>query len=157
MCSPVGKEYHCSITKMSSYLAEVRKLEKHFFGLQIQHIPRKGNFLADQLARMVSTRSSVPPGVFLEQLDSPSVVEHSEDIDVHKEVVHLDSANMDAPQIVDGCRRHDHGRDWMTSIYNYLQHDLIPEDDVEADRIARKPDHTLLLKVPYTNEDLTEC
>ena len=66
----IGKEYQCSSTKMSSYLAEVRKLEKHFFGFQIQHIPRKDNFLADQLARMASTRSPVPPGVFLEQLDS---------------------------------------------------------------------------------------
>ena len=87
VANQVGKEYQCSSTKMSSYLAEVRKLEKHFFGFQIQHIiPRKDNFLAGKLARMASTRSPVPPGVFLEQLDSPSVVELSEDTDVHKEV-----------------------------------------------------------------------
>ena len=65
VANQVGKEYQCSSTKMSSYLAKVRKLEKHFFGFQIQHIPRKENFLADQLARMASTRSTVPPGVFL--------------------------------------------------------------------------------------------
>ncbi|MBJ4058631.1 reverse transcriptase-like protein [Salmonella enterica subsp. enterica serovar Goldcoast] len=82
---------------MSSYLAEVRKLEKHFFDFQIQHIPRKENFLADQLARMASTRATVPPGVFLEQLDSPSVVEPSEIMHVSFPVVQTDRENMDAP------------------------------------------------------------
>lgn len=108
--------------------------ETRKFGFQIQHIPRKENFLADQLARMASTRSPVPLGVFLEQLDLPLVVELSEDIDIPLEVVQIDPENMDAPQVV----QRDHGRDWMMSIYNYLQYDIIPEDDVEADRIARK-------------------
>ena len=31
VANQVGKEYQCSSTKMSSYLVEVRKLEKHFF------------------------------------------------------------------------------------------------------------------------------
>lgn len=47
VANQVGKEYQCSSTKMSSYLVELRKLEKHFFSFQIQHIPRKENFLAD--------------------------------------------------------------------------------------------------------------
>lgn len=114
------------------------KLKKHFFGFQIQHIPRKENFLADQLAQMASTRSPIPPGVFFEQLDSPSVVELFEDIYVSLQVVQTDPENMDAPQVVDGWHCHDQGRDWITSIYNYIQHDTIPEDNVETDRIARK-------------------
>lgn len=38
----------------------------------------------------------------------------------------------------------------MTSIYNYLQHDIIPEDDVEADCIARKAkSYTLIERTLY--------
>lgn len=38
----------------------------------------------------------------------------------------------------------------MTSIYNYLLHDTIPEDDVEADRIARKvKSYTLIERTLY--------
>ena len=35
----VGKEYQCSNTTMGNYLLEVRNLEKHFFGLEVQYIP----------------------------------------------------------------------------------------------------------------------
>lgn len=66
------------------------------------------------------------------------MVEISEDIDVPLEVVQIDPQNKDNPQIVDSWRRRDHGREWMTSIYNYLQHGIIPDDDVEANRIAQK-------------------
>ena len=94
---------------------------------------------------MASTRSTVPSRVLLEQLDSPLVVEHSKDIDVSHQVMQIDSENMDAPQI-----GNDQGRDWMTSIYNYLQRDIIPEDDVEADRIARKAkSYTLIESTLY--------
>ena len=103
---------------MSRYLSEVRKLENHFFGFEVQYIPRKDNFLADQLARMVSSRSTVPKGVFLEQLQKPSLVDEPE-------TPPIDTASLEYEDT------------WMAPIYEYLQKGSVPEDDLEADRISR--------------------
>ena len=84
---------------------------------------------------MVSTRSPVPLGVFLEQLNLPSVVEPF-DLDAPLEVVQIDPS-----------------RNWMTAIYNYLQHGIISKDDVEANHIARKAkSYTLIESTLYKQE-----
>jgi hypothetical protein len=36
---------------MAAYLDEVRKLEKHFLGLELQHVPHSGNKEADDIAK----------------------------------------------------------------------------------------------------------
>ena len=42
----VTKEY--GSPQMGAYLDEVRKLEQHFDGIQMEHIPRGENFIADE-------------------------------------------------------------------------------------------------------------
>jgi ribonuclease HI len=44
----VNKDYQSPL--MEAYVNEVRKLEEHFDGLQIEHIPRAENSIADQLS-----------------------------------------------------------------------------------------------------------
>src|SRR5438128_10993600 len=58
---------------MAAYLAEVRKLERRFLGLEVKHVLRRDNQLADELARMSSSGTPSPVGVFEERLSQPSV------------------------------------------------------------------------------------
>jgi hypothetical protein len=58
---------------MDAYCAEVRKLEKNFEGLEILHVVRDLNVVVDVLAKLGSNRAQVPPGVFVEELTSPSI------------------------------------------------------------------------------------
>ena len=51
---------------MAAYLEEVRRLEKHFRGIELMHIPRKENQEADDIAKCASKRQAQLPGVFEE-------------------------------------------------------------------------------------------
>jgi hypothetical protein len=50
---------------MDAYCAEVLKLEKHFQGLEIHHVIRDLNVVADVLVKLGSDRPQVPAGVFV--------------------------------------------------------------------------------------------
>jgi hypothetical protein len=58
---------------MGAYCAEVRKLKKHFQGLEILYVLRDSNIAADVLAKLGSNRAKVPPEVFIEELSTPSI------------------------------------------------------------------------------------
>jgi len=58
---------------MEVYVAEIRKLENKFSGLEIHHVDRNNNVGADVLSKLGSTRANVPPGVFVHELHQPSV------------------------------------------------------------------------------------
>ena len=58
---------------MEAYLAEVRKMEKQFWGLELQHVPHGTNQEADDIAKRASRRLPQEPGVFEERLFKPSV------------------------------------------------------------------------------------
>ena len=57
---------------MEAYLAEVRKMEKQFLGLELQHVPCGTNKEADDIAKRASKRLPQEPGVFEERLFKPS-------------------------------------------------------------------------------------
>ena len=67
----VCKEY--DTPRMWAYVEEVRKLELRFKGLQMEHIPRGENFVANELSKIAARREPVPPGTFVEKLTRPSV------------------------------------------------------------------------------------
>ncbi|MGR6756221.1 reverse transcriptase-like protein, partial [Aeromonas veronii] len=52
----VSKEYQCTDPQMAAYMVEVRKLERHFDGLELWYISRRDNALADDLSRLASSR-----------------------------------------------------------------------------------------------------
>ena len=58
---------------MEAYCKEVRRLEDKFHGLELVHIARRYNEAADELAKIVSTRGTVPPDAFTRDLHEPSV------------------------------------------------------------------------------------
>jgi hypothetical protein len=51
---------------------EVRKLERHFDGLKLEHIPRGMNTIADEPSQIAAKRLPVPVGIFVERLTKPS-------------------------------------------------------------------------------------
>src|SRR6187399_1137825 len=67
----VNKSYQSPL--MEAYVDEVRKLEEHFEGLQMEHVPRAQNEIADGLSKCASMKLPVEPGTFLLKLTRPSV------------------------------------------------------------------------------------
>ena len=59
---------------MEAYLAEVCKMEKQFWGLELQHVPRGTNQEADDIAKRAPRRMPQEPGVLEERLFKPSAV-----------------------------------------------------------------------------------
>ena len=66
-----NKVYEPKDKHMEAYLAEVRKMEKQFWGPELQHVPRGTNQEADDIAKSVSRRLPQEPGVFEERLFKP--------------------------------------------------------------------------------------
>jgi hypothetical protein len=58
---------------MEAYCDEVRRLEDKFYGLELNHIARRYNETTDELAKIASGRTTVPPDVFSRDLHQPSV------------------------------------------------------------------------------------
>jgi hypothetical protein len=56
----VMKNSHCRGPKMEAYCDEVRRLEDKFYGLELNHITRRYNETADELAKIASGRTTVP-------------------------------------------------------------------------------------------------
>jgi hypothetical protein len=69
----VEKESEAKELELVKYLAEVRKMERHFWGFTIEHLPRKRNGEADELAKKAARREVMPPDVFFEILTTPSI------------------------------------------------------------------------------------
>jgi hypothetical protein len=67
------KNSHCRDPKMEANCDEVRCLEDKFYGLELNHIARRYNETADELAKIASGRTTVPPDVFSRDLHQPSV------------------------------------------------------------------------------------
>jgi ribonuclease HI len=69
----VMKNSHCRDRKMEAYCDEVRRLEDKFYGLELNHIARRYNKTTDELAKIASGWTTVPPDVFSSDIHRPSV------------------------------------------------------------------------------------
>jgi ribonuclease HI len=69
----VMKNSHYRDRKMEAYCDEVRRLENKFYGLELNHIAQRYNETADELAKIASGRTTVPPDVFSRDLHQPSI------------------------------------------------------------------------------------
>jgi hypothetical protein len=59
------KNSHCRDPKMEAYYDEVRRLEDKFYELELNHVARRYNETVDELAKIASGRTTVPPGHLL--------------------------------------------------------------------------------------------
>jgi hypothetical protein len=58
---------------IDAYVQEVHKLENKFSGLEVHHVIREHNVGADILSKLGSTRAQVLAGVFVQELNQPSI------------------------------------------------------------------------------------
>ena len=63
---------------MASYRFFMQQFTAHFEGCEFRHVPRINNETADMLAKLGSTRLTIPPGVSLEHLYKPSIAPSAE-------------------------------------------------------------------------------
>jgi hypothetical protein len=69
----VMKNSHYRDRKMGAYCDEVRRLEDKFYGLELNHVARRYNETADELAKIASGRTTVPPDIFSRDIYQPSI------------------------------------------------------------------------------------
>jgi hypothetical protein len=69
----VTKNFHCRDRKMEAYCDEVRRMEDKFYRLELNHIARRYNETADELAKIASGWTTVPPDVFSRDIHQPFV------------------------------------------------------------------------------------
>jgi ribonuclease HI len=157
----IMKNSHCRDPKMEACCDEVRRLEDKFYGLELNHIARRYNETADELARIASGRTMVPPDVFSRDLHQPSV--KTDDTPEPEKVSALPeapsaqpeapSAQPEAPSAPEGeaLRVEEEwngvppNRDWQTPYLQYLHQGELPLDRVEARRLARRAKSFVLL------------
>jgi ribonuclease HI len=150
----VMKNSHCRDPKMEAYCDEVRCLEDKFYGLELNHIARRYNETADELAKIASGRTMVPPDVFSRDLHQPSV--KTDDTPEPKKVSaqpEAPSAQPEAPSAPEGealrVEEERNGvtpnRNWQTPYLQYLHRGELPLDSAEAWRLARRAKSFVLL------------
>jgi ribonuclease HI len=69
----VMKNASCHDDKMEAYCNAMRALEDKFYGIELNHVPRRYNEEADELTKIKSGRITVPPNVFARDVARPSV------------------------------------------------------------------------------------
>jgi ribonuclease HI len=73
MIDQVMKNTSCHEDKMEAYCKAVRALEDKFYGIELNHVPRRYNEEADELAKIASGRITIPPNVFARDVTQPSI------------------------------------------------------------------------------------
>jgi ribonuclease HI len=148
----VMKNSHCRDPKMEAYCDEVRCLEDKFYGLELNHIARRYNETADELAKIASGWTTVPPDVFSRDLHQPSVKtdDTPEKVSALPEAPSAQpeapSAQPEAPSAPEGealrVEEEQNGvppnQNWQTPYLQYLHQGELPLDRAEARRLARR-------------------
>jgi ribonuclease HI len=143
----VMKNSHCRDRKMEAYCDEVQRLEDKFYGLELNHVARRYNETADELAKIASGRTTVPPDVFSRDIHQPFV--KTDDTPEPEEA----SAQPEAPLATEGEALRVEGerngvtpnRNWQTPCLQYLHQGELPLDKAEARRLARRAKSFVLL------------
>jgi ribonuclease HI len=162
------KNSHYRDPKMEAYCDEVRRLEDKFYGLELNHIARCYNETADELAKIASGRTTVPPDVFSRDLHQPSVKTDDTPEPVKPSVQseapsaqseapsarpEAPSARPEVPSALEGeALRIEEERsgvmpnqNWQTPYLQYLHRGELPLDQAEARRLAWRAKSFVLL------------
>ncbi|XP_066365012.1 uncharacterized protein [Miscanthus floridulus] len=139
---------------MAVYYQEVRRLEDKFDDLKLNHVLRHLNEAADALMKAASGREPVPTGVFASDQHKPLVcykgLERAEDgpsnlapranpptAPSDPKVMELEEGLAPKPDPLD---------DWRMPYLDYLLHNTLPTDKMEARRLARRAKSFILVE-----------
>jgi ribonuclease HI len=125
--SQINKEWDCSNDSMGKYCTTVRELEDKFEGLKFHHVERDRNTAADALSKLGSSRTQVPPGIFVQE-----VLRSSISLDRIEECNTLSQPESNSD-------------DWRGSIIRYIKNEEEPDDKNVVERIARQSAHYTLI------------
>jgi hypothetical protein len=137
----VMKNSHCHDPKMEAYCDEVQRLEDKFYGLEQNHIARRYNETADELAKIASGRTMVPPDVFTRDLHQPSVkIDDTPEPEKASALPEAPSAQPEVPSAPEGealrVEEERNGvppnRNCQTPYLQYLHRGELPLDRAEA-------------------------
>jgi hypothetical protein len=141
------KNSHCRDQKMEAYCDEVRRLEDKFHGLELNHVARRYNETVDELAKIASGRTMVPPNVFSRDIYQPSVklndATEPDKTSAQPEVP--SAAEGEALRIEGDQNRVAPNQDWQTPYLQYLLRGELPLDKAEARLLARRAKSFVLL------------
>jgi hypothetical protein len=138
-----NKSYTPKDEHMAPYLEEHRKMEKHFQGLELKHIPRGENVEADEIAKRASHRLVQPTGVFEEHIFKPFASPSSIGSDLPPalppplEQGAPDCRPPSGDRVLLALARQE-GVDWILELKALLVSRRLPEDESEAERIVRQ-------------------
>jgi hypothetical protein len=133
-------------------LNRIRKLEKDFTALELQHVPRADNSAADDLSVRASTWAPVPEGVFerwlLRPTAQPAELDEGGESSTSKLAVPVALPLQNPPKTVCAIGGPAYplapqpvsqsGPDaWISEIRDYLKENILPEDHVSAERIVQ--------------------
>jgi ribonuclease HI/transposase InsO family protein len=143
----VMKNSHCRDQKMEAYCDKVWRLEDKFYGLELNHVARRYNETADELAKIASGRTTVPLDVFSKDIYQPSV--KLDDAPEPEEP----SAQPEEPSAAEGealCIEGERNGvtpvpNWQIPYLEYLLRGELPLNKAEARRLARRAKSFVLL------------
>jgi hypothetical protein len=137
----------------------VRALEDKFYGIELNHVPRRYNEEADELAKIASGRITVPPNVFTRDVAQPSVVfephpsSHTEPSGAPSNPVGTEPMDEDPSNeayvlsLLEGYGTYEADvmdvepapvkADWRDKYVSWMARGELPSDRAEARRIAR--------------------
>jgi ribonuclease HI len=157
----VMKNSHCRDRRMEAYCDEVRRLENKFYGLELNHIARRYNETADELAKIASGRTTIPPDVFSGDLHQPSVKiddtpepeEASAQPEVPSAEPEVPTGGPEAPLAIEEdalpVEEEQNGvtpdPNWQTPYLEYLLRGELPIDKTKARWLARHAKSFVLL------------
>jgi ribonuclease HI len=149
----VMKNSHYRDQKMETYCDEVRRLEDKFHGLELNHVARRYNETADELAKIASGRTTVPLDVFSRDIyqpsmkldDAPKPDETSAQPEVPSAQPEVPSAEGEALRIEGEQNGVAPNQNWQTPYLQYLLRGELPLDKAEARRLARRAKSFVLL------------
>jgi ribonuclease HI len=73
VASQINKECMARDATLERYLATVRWMENYFKGFIVEYIKRIKNTEADELAKAAGKKTMLPPDVFFQVIEDPSV------------------------------------------------------------------------------------
>jgi ribonuclease HI len=143
----VMKNSHCRDQKMEAYCDEVWRLEDKFYGLELNHVARRNNETTDELAKIASGRTTVPPNVFSRDIYQPSVkLDDAPEPDETSTQPEVPSAAEGEALRIEGERNGvAPNQNWQTPYLQYLLRGDLPLDKAEARRLARRAKSFILL------------
>jgi ribonuclease HI len=136
----VMKNSHYRDRKMEADCDEVRRLEDKFYGLELNHIARRYNETADELAKIASGWTTVPPDVFSRDIHQPSIK-----IDDTPEPEEASAHEGEALRVEGERNGVTPNPNWQAPYLEYLLRGELPLDKAEARSLAWRAKSFVLL------------